>query len=349
MQTVHINAGQPYDVLIGSGIIASLGEKLHSLTNAKKITVVSDDRVWSLYGEKVQKLLNEAGFLTECCLFAHGEESKNLTTYGNILEKMSLFGMTREDAVVALGGGVVGDVAGFAAATYQRGIPFVQVPTTLLAAVDSSVGGKTAVDLPSGKNQVGCFYQPEIVICDTDMLATLPIEEYRNGCAEIIKYAMLDGEELFEMISKTAVCSRYEDIIARCVAIKSRYVEADEFDKGQRMLLNFGHTIGHAIEACSNFSIPHGTGVAIGMAAITRAAVKKGYCDEEVSDRLQALIKTYGLPVEAPFDAENLFAAAAKDKKNTAATMRFIVPKRIGRCEILEASQKEAATWFFVS
>lgn len=345
MQTVHVNAGQPYDVYIGSGIIATLGEKLLAETKAKRVAIVSDDRVWSLYGAKVENILGEAGFLAECCLFAHGEESKNLTTYGQILEKMSGFGMTREDVVVALGGGVVGDIAGFAAATYQRGIPFVQVPTTLLAAVDSSVGGKTAVDLPSGKNQVGCFYQPVFVLCDTDLLATLPIEEYRNGSAEIIKYAMLDGLELFEKIEKTAICSQYEDIISRCVQIKSRFVENDEFDRGQRMLLNFGHTIGHAVEACSDFAIPHGTGVAIGMAAITRAAVHFGYCENTICERLLALIQTYGLPVEVPYETEDLFEAAAKDKKNTANTMRFIVPKGIGDCEVMEVSGNVFMEW----
>lgn len=345
MHSVTIHAGKCYEVLIGSGLTSALGERIRAVSGAKRAFLVSDDRVFSLYGEGVLKNLRDAGFLADSFVLAHGEGSKNLSVYEELLLSMNEFGMNRSDVVVALGGGVVGDLAGFAAATYRRGISFVQVPTTLLAAVDSSVGGKTAVNLQSGKNLVGCFYQPDLVVCDTDMLNTLPIEEYRNGCAEIIKYAMLSGEDLFSLIERTAVCSRYEEVIARCVEIKAQYVEADEYDRSARMLLNFGHTIGHAIEAVSEYRVPHGMAVGIGMAAVTRASVKFGYCTKELSERLQKLLSLYGIPVTIGLSEEALYKKAMLDKKNSSDTMRIIVPKKIGRCEVLEITKEAFTEW----
>ena len=347
MISVQVNAGKGYRVLIGAGLLKELPAKLSEVTGSKHVMLVSDDNVWGLYGESVKNRLCEAGYQTETFVFAHGEASKNLSVYGSLLETMCDAHLTREDPVLALGGGVVGDLAGFAAATYQRGVPLVQLPTSLLAAVDSSVGGKTAVDLPNGKNQVGAFYQPSLVVCDTDTFRTLPDAEYRNGCAEIIKYAMLDGgEELFGLLSEKPVKDRYEQIVGHCVAIKRDFVEADEFDRGLRMLLNFGHTVGHGIEACSGYAIPHGQAVAMGMAAIARGAVKKGCFASDSAKKLIRLIKDYGLPTELPYTKDELAAKAASDKKNTTDAMRIIVPEQIGTCRIQKIETADFPEWF---
>ena len=233
--------------------------------------------------------------------------------------------------VVALGGGVVGDLAGFAAATYQRGMGFAQIPTTLLAAVDSSVGGKTAVDLPTGKNQAGSFYQPCIVICDPNTLETLPEEQYRCGCAEIIKYSMLGNAAFFEELYKTPVREQYEHVIEVCVQMKRDIVGADEYDLGRRRTLNLGHTFGHAVEQCSDFSLLHGEAVAIGMATVTRAAVKRGICGEETLARLLDILHRYGLPTETGYELDKLYEAELVDKKISGGKMHLIVPEKIGQ------------------
>ena len=346
MRTVTVKAGKCYEVRIGRGLLPEIGKQIGGIPGVKRVLVVSDDIVFPLYGETVLKSLSESGYETDSFVFPNGEASKNLTVYGELLTKLCDAGLTRDDLLVALGGGVVGDLAGFAAATYRRGIPFVQVPTTLLAAVDSSVGGKTAVDLPNGKNQVGAFYQPALVICDPDTLGTLPEVEYRNGCAEIIKYGVLDGEELFAKLSEKPVCEQYEDVIERCVSIKRDYVEADEFDRGLRMLLNLGHTIGHAVEACSDYKIPHGLGVAIGMAAIARASAKEGLCSEETAKRIQELLTKYNLTIGMPpYTVTELAKAAGSDKKNTGASMRLVIPKEIGNCTVMKISASDFPEW----
>lgn len=345
MRTVAINASRKYDVVIGQGLLQNLGKMISEVTSGRTAIIVSDDNVFPLYGSTVKEQLLSAGFEITEFVFLSGENSKNLDTYGKLLNTMSEKHLTRNDVVVALGGGVVGDLAGFAAATYQRGTGFVQVPTSLLAAVDSSVGGKTAVDLPSGKNQVGAFYQPSLVLCDTDTLKTLPDVEYRNGCAEIIKYAMIEDEALFEKIKATPVKDQYEEIIEICVKIKQLYVESDEFDVGKRMFLNFGHTIGHCVEACSNYEIPHGQGVAIGMVAIAKAAWEKGFCSSELCEKLNELIEYYSLPTKLPFTAEEMFGASLSDKKNFGKKMRLIVPESIGKCRIETIGQDDFMTW----
>ena len=345
MKTVTIKAGKGYEVQIGSGILKDAGERIRKVSNAKKALLVSDDNVFPLYGEKVKESLENAGFETACFVFHNGEAQKNLKTYGEILEAASEARLSRSDLIVALGGGVTGDMGGFAAATYQRGIGFVQIPTTLLSCIDSSVGGKTAVDLPNGKNQVGAFYQPLLVVIDPTVLETLPDAEYRNGCAEIIKTAVLDGEELFETIRKTPIREQYEAVIAYCVDFKRKYVEEDEFDLGLRMKLNLGHTVGHAVEACSDYAVPHGQAVAIGLAAISRAAAKRGMLPEEDCSRILKLLKIYELPTELLYGTEELFAAAQIDKKNTGDTMRLIVPHAVGDCVIEKIPREAFREW----
>ena len=345
MTSVTVKTGKPYEVRIGEGLLKEAPAMLSAILPAKRLMVVSDDNVYPLYGESLVNSLSAAGFQTYSYVMKSGEQSKNLTVYGDLLQKLCEAGLTRDDSVIALGGGVVGDLAGFAAATYQRGISYVQMPTSLLAAVDSSVGGKTAVDLPGGKNQVGAFCQPALVICDIDTLKTLPEEEYRNGCAEIIKYGMLLGEPLFSRLSEQPVKEMYEEIIGCCVAVKRDYVEADEFDRGLRMLLNLGHTAGHGVELLSGFTVPHGQGVAIGMAIIARAAHAMGFCDETVPERLVKLIKAYGLPTETAFTADEVSAAVSNDKKNTATSMRIVYPEAVGSCKVLSVSKETFREW----
>ena len=307
--------------------------------------IVSDDNVFPLYGEALQKGLSERGLRTESFVFPHGERSKNLSTYGELLEKLCREKFTRSDIIIALGGGVVGDLAGFAAATYQRGIRFIQIPTSLLACVDSSVGGKTGVDLESGKNQVGSFHQPSLVIVDVDTLKTLPREEYSCGCAEVIKYAVIGSEKFFGELDEIPVSEQYERVISTCVKMKRDYVEKDEFDRGLRMMLNFGHTFGHAVEACSGYSVLHGQAVAKGMAAISKSAAAQGICSPEVPERVEKLLEKYGLSTAIPYSAAEMAKTILIDKKNSGGTVRLIVPEKIGRCRIESVPAESVELW----
>ena len=258
MISIDVKTSKAYQVHIGSGLLSQLGQRLRDVCQAQKAVIVSDTNVFPLYGEIAFKSLENAGFQVLSFVFPAGEESKNAATYLQLLNFLAESQVTRSDCLVALGGGVVGDLTGFAAATYLRGIAYVQVPTTLLAAVDSSVGGKTAIDLPAGKNLVGAFCQPKMVLCDPDTLKTLPEDIFRDGCAEVIKYGVLYDPKLFEELTERGLSFPRETVIARCVELKRNVVMEDEFDTGSRMKLNFGHTIGHGVEAKSNFAVSHG-------------------------------------------------------------------------------------------
>ena len=331
MKKVHISASREYDVLVKRGLLDRGGELIKAATGSKKVVVISGDIVFPLYGERLKRSLEAAGMETETFILPHGEQSKTLANYAAILEFLSEKRLSRSDVLVALGGGVTGDITGFAASTYQRGINFVQVPTTLLAAVDSSVGGKTAVDLPGGKNQVGSFYQPALVLCDPELLATLPEEEFACGCAEVIKYAVLGSREFFDRLKALPVSQQLEDVICTCVEMKRDIVAQDEYDRGLRQLLNLGHSFGHAVEACSRFTVLHGQAVSIGMAAITRAAVAKGFCSRDALEELLALLKQYRLPTDCPYGLEEMYSASLLDKKFTGGMMHLIVPEKIGQ------------------
>ena len=268
-------------------------------------------------------------------MFPAGEASKNGETYLSLLNFLAESHLTRSDLIVALGGGVVGDLAGFAAATYLRGIDFIQVPTTLLAAVDSSVGGKTAIDLPAGKNLAGAFCQPVLVLCDIDTLHTLPEDIFRDGCAEIIKYAILFSPELFTLLAQTGLAFPREEVISRCVELKRDVVTEDEFDRGLRMLLNLGHTFGHGVEAQSGFTVSHGKAVAIGTAIMARAAASRGLCSSADAEQMLSLLKLFGLPTSTEYAANQLVQSALSDKKRSADTVNLIVPYTIGDCRAL--------------
>lgn len=249
MKKIEVTASRNYTVHIGSGILPELGPLLRAQVPGERVCIVTDDTVQALYGAQAEASLTQAGFAVCTFAFPHGEQSKCAATYLKLLNFLAEQHLTRTDAIVALGGGVPGDLAGFAAATYLRGIAFAQVPTTLLAAVDSSVGGKTAIDLDAGKNLAGAFWQPCLVLCDYDTLQTLPEEIFADGCAEVIKYGVLGDEALFAHLEQYGLAFDRERVITRCVEMKRDVVAADEFDNGQRQLLNLGHTLGHAVEA----------------------------------------------------------------------------------------------------
>ena len=334
MTVIDVNASKAYSVEIGRGLLSQLGEKVAALGRVRKVCIVSESNVWPLYGAVADLSLHSAGLETCSFVFPAGEESKNGATYLELLNFLADHRLTRSDIIVALGGGVVGDLAGFAAATFLRGIRFVQVPTTLLAAVDSSVGGKTAIDLPSGKNLAGAFCQPSLVVCDLDCLDSLPEDIFRDGCAEVIKTAILFDEKLFMELVRDGLDFDRESVIARCVAHKRDIVNADEFDRGERQKLNLGHTIGHGVEALSNFTLSHGKSVAIGTAIAARAAARFGICDYGVSARIQWLLQSFGLPIFTDSSAEELMTMALSDKKRSGATVNLIVPVEIGNCMI---------------
>lgn len=345
MKTVHIDASRSYDVRIGRGLLDDCGRQIAERVRCASAAVVADDTVYALYGERVCASLEAAGVRTVCYVFPHGEKSKNLLEYAKILNFLAENRVTRADALIALGGGVTGDLGGFAAATYLRGIPFVQMPTTLLAAVDSSVGGKTAVDLPAGKNLAGAFYQPELVLCDLDTLDSLPREIFLDGCAEVIKYAVLGSRELFALLADIPSGKGLEEVTARCVEMKRDFVQSDELDRGARQMLNLGHTFGHAVEASSRFTLSHGKSVAIGMAMILRAACSRGLCSAETRDAVIALLQRYGLPTECPYPADMLLGALSADKKIFGTRLNLVVPTDIGACRLLPVGVDELSGW----
>ena len=335
MNTVTVAASRTYDIAIGSGILPLLGEKLKQLGKVNACCIVSDSHIWPLYGEAVQKILETAGFTVFSFVFPAGEASKNGQTYLALLGELANHRLTRSDLIVALGGGVVGDLAGFAAATYLRGIRFVQVPTTLLAAVDSSVGGKTAIDLPAGKNLAGAFCQPSFVLCDLDCLYTLPVDIFRDGCAEVIKYGVLYDPELFSHLQEKGLEFDRLSVVTRCIELKRDVVVQDEFDTGLRMKLNLGHTVGHGVEACSGFSVSHGKAVAIGMAIVARSAADQGFCTAETRDRILDVLLRFGLPIHTEFSASDMARSACSDKKRDGDQVSLILPKSIGDCRVV--------------
>ncbi len=344
MKSILVQTGRPYEVLVGKALLPQSGALI-----AKKVTpctaaIITDDTVDILFGDTVQASLEQAGFRVFRIVFSHGEASKNLETLSVVLEQLAEHRLTRTDLIVALGGGVVGDLAGFAAAVYLRGVRFVQIPTTFLAAIDSSVGGKTAVDLKAGKNLAGVFWQPELVLCDSDALKTLPEQYFLDGLGEAVKYGMAFDKTLLPLL-QNGVTDRLPEIIARCVAIKADIVAQDEQDNGERRKLNFGHTIGHAIERCSHFSISHGQAVAIGMVIITRACVKKGLAPPETLATLLDILTACGLPMTCDYSAEALAEAALGDKKRRGDLLALILPTAVGSCTVHDIAADALQDW----
>ena len=345
MKAIHIGTSKPYDVIISAGILDRCGAILRPLLPGRKVLVATEDHVAPLYLERTLAALQSAGFETASFVFSAGEASKNTTVFLRLVDRMAEIALTRSDTVIALGGGVTGDLSGFASACYMRGIRYVQLPTTLLAAVDSSVGGKTAVDLAVGKNLLGAFHQPCAVLCDPDTLSTLPPETFSDGCGEVIKYGMYGNARLLRLLEKEDFHAHAEDIIAACVDMKRDIVERDEFDTGARQILNFGHTFAHAIEALSRFEISHGHAVGTGMRIITAAAVNKEYCPGECLEILDALLDKYGLDKRCAYPAEDLVKAAMRDKKRNGDLITLAIPTGVGTSKLLTVDTADLLSW----
>lgn len=332
MRTVNVPASLEYNVHIESGLIDKCGEYAEKLCKGRRAVVISDSNVAPLYADRVVKSLENSGFEASTFVIEAGEASKNpdnLVGAANFCIESSL---TRSDVIIALGGGVITDLGGLCAAMYQRGINLVQMPTSLLAMVDSSVGGKTAVNLSKGKNMFGVFYQPSAVLCDPETLKTLPGEEFSNGMAEVIKYAVLRGGVLCQLIENDDISTSMDEVIEECVKIKRDYVSADEFDKGERQFLNLGHTVGHAIERSSGLSIAHGSAVATGMCIVARACESEGILSGEDVEYIENMCAKYHLPTKSRIDAEKLFDASLSDKKRAGDNVTLVMIKSVGEC-----------------
>lgn len=346
MKKVLVKASKNYEVAIGAGLLKELPSILESIIKKGKLLIVTDDTVDRLYAERVLSALNGSGYEAKEFVFPHGEQNKTLNTFSRILDTLANYGFTRTDGVIALGGGVTGDIAGFAAASYMRGIDYAQVPTTLLAGIDSSVGGKTAVDLPGGKNLVGAFHQPVAVIFDTDVLKTLPEEYWQDGLGEGLKYAVLCGGELMEIMESGLNENNFERFLELCVCCKRDIVEADEKESGVRRLLNLGHTLGHALEKVSDFQISHGKAIADGMMRISGIAVKKGLLSKEDGERILALCKKYGMKIYTEYPTETLLEPLKLDKKGAGDKLHVVIPRAIGKCETMTVAQADWKEFF---
>ena len=337
MKRITISTAKPYDIVIEHGALERVGEFLAEIYTPRKVCVIADSTAGSLYSTSVMESLRNAGFTPSKVLFPSGEHSKNLTTYVNVMEFLASENLSRSDIVLALGGGVVADVAGFVAGTYMRGIDLVQVPTTLLAAMDTSVGEKAAVNLLQGKNLAGVFWPPRLVICDPQAFNNLPESKLKDAFAEGVKNAVVSDATLIPKIQ----AGDLDYVLERSLSIKKSLVEADERDLGIRQLLNFGHTIGHCIEKASSYSMSHGQAVAIGMVAEAKAAFSMRYTDVDISSELVSILSGLGLPTELRYVADELCPLALADKKIFNDRITVIVPDSIGKCSLKKISIEE--------
>ncbi|MDR1753555.1 MAG: 3-dehydroquinate synthase [Eubacterium sp.] len=342
MKRVKIMVDQEYDVIIGENILNRSGEFMPKSKIYNKAYIITDDNVLPIYFESVGKSLEKIGLKVFKHILPNGELSKSVQALKIILEDMAENGFDREDIVIALGGGVIGDISGLAAAVYLRGIDYIQIPTTFLSAIDSSVGGKTAVNLEHGKNLMGAFKQPLAVIFDVVSLNTLNDEIFADGTAEAIKYGVLKSPSLFKKLcnfSRSSLMEIMPEIVSECVAIKGEIVSCDEFDRGERQLLNFGHTIGHSIEKCSGYAITHGRAVAAGMAVITKGAAKLGLIPNfSIYDQICEALKRHELPIKCDFSACEIYNSVLSDKKRKSENINIVLPAEIGRCELKKIS-----------
>ncbi len=343
MKSITVPLGsRTYPIHIGSGLLDALGQYVREALGEISVAVVTDDNVAPLYLARAVASLEKAGLRVCSVTLPHGEQTKCLGRLTELYGFLCDSRITRKDAVIALGGGVIGDLTGLAAATFLRGVHFIQAPTTLLAQVDSSVGGKVAVDLPQGKNLVGAFYQPDFVLVDPDTLHTLTDEFWRDGLGEVVKYGCIGDAALFALLEecapggRAALMNRIDAILARCIQAKADVVAKDERDTGLRMTLNFGHTIAHAVETCQHYTgLRHGEAVALGMHVMTRLTEERAMTAPGTADRLDALLRNLGMPMELPaIPEEALIAAMGMDKKSAGKTLRVIVLRRIGECYI---------------
>ena len=345
MTEVEVKASGNYKVIIGDGLIKNIGNYIKDFLNPIKTVIITDDIVDSLYSQTVENSLKNSGFEVLKYVIENGEKSKNGQNFLKICEFLAENHITKSDLIIALGGGVVGDLAGFVSASYLRSIKFIQVPTTLLAAVDSSVGGKNAIDIKSGKNLVGAFYQPKLVLCDYSTLSTLKPEIFTDGCAEVIKYAVIGNKELFNHLLEKGKNFDLEYVISECIKMKRDIVEKDEFDSGERQKLNLGHTIGHSVELCSNFEISHGSAVAIGLAIIARASAKKGLCSNICAEKIVEILEKFELPTKTNISSEELYKPALSDKKRSGNSLNLVIPYDIGDSRLLKTNVSDLITY----
>ncbi len=340
MDRIPVSLGdRSYEIVVGNGIIGTLGEEMVRLKFGPKLMLISSHTVWPLYGKIVQESLTKRGFKVATCLLNDDEEAKSLQTVTAVIDDLLENGLDRSSAIVAVGGGVVGDIAGFAAATYMRGIPYVQVPTTLLAQIDSSVGGKTGVNRPKAKNLVGAFHQPKLVWSDVSTLASLPEREFRSGIAEAIKYSIISDPSLSELLKANAESLSkipsdvLVEIVSRCCSIKAGIVEKDEKERGIRSILNYGHTVGHALESLTDYTAyTHGEAIAIGMIAAARISRDIGATGPETVQQHESMIRAFGLPGVFPrsISPASILKQITGDKKRMAGRARWILPRKIG-------------------
>lgn len=348
MNTLKVNLGdRSYNILIGKGLIERCGAEIKKISGAKRVLVVTDDTVCALYGDVVKTALEAENFNVKVVSFPAGEMTKSIESLQCLYDEGLHFGITRSDLIVALGGGVIGDLTGFFAATLLRGVPFVQIPTTLLAQVDSSVGGKVAINVPQGKNLVGNFYQPKLVLIDTNVLKTLSNKIFADGMAEVIKYGCILDEALFKTLqrftNREEMESALADIIYACCDAKRKVVEADELDTGERLLLNFGHTMGHVIEKAFNFTeYTHGQGVAIGMVLAARLGEHLALTPSGTEQAVAEILKQYGLPTSVTLDGDWINTMKL-DKKMQGDTIRFVFLHEVGHAFV---KKMPAATLF---
>lgn len=339
--TVEIPVNETsYTLKIEKQLLNKAGKEIAQIFNGSKIMVVTDETVHGYYGETVLNQLKAVGYDVQCIVLPPGEQTKTFSSMPDIYSQLIESGLTRSDLIIALGGGVVGDITGFAAATYLRGISFVQIPTTLLAQVDSSVGGKVGVDLPEGKNLVGAFYHPALVMIDPLVLATLTDESFADGMAEVIKYGCIKDQSFFthlaECSSRSEIMEQIEWVIETCCTIKKEVVQADEKDTSERMLLNFGHTLGHAIEAYYNYEMySHGQGVAIGMVELSKIAEEKSLTKSGTTEKIISILEKHHLPTQLaePKDYAEILSYIKKDKKNFEGSLNVIILDEIGKAQ----------------
>lgn len=344
MKNIKVNLiTDGYEIHIGRGILSQIGERLKELGFKDKAVIITNPNIRDLYGYKLKDEIEKTGFFATILEVSDGEQYKSLEWAGNLYKQLSNFQAERMTPVLALGGGVIGDLAGFVAATYMRGVPLFQLPTTLLAQVDSSIGGKVAVNHGHLKNTIGVFYQPKLVMSDIASLKTLPVKEFKNGLAEIIKYAIILDRDLFMILEsqmarlKSQDAELIEDVISRCAGIKSRITEKDEKDLGLRNILNYGHTFGHAIETVSDFKIKHGSAVAIGMVAAALLSQKMGVLPYSALDKIKTVIIKAGLPITIPgMDIKKMMQVMEHDKKKKDGKIKFILPESIGEAYVTD-------------
>ncbi len=330
MKKFVVSTTHPYEILIGENLIEDAGTYIKQIIKPCRLCIITDSTVNSIYAQILSNTLTENGFLVSKVVFPSGEHSKNINTFSNVLEALGDEGFTRSDAIIALGGGVVGDLAGFSAATYMRGIRYIQIPTTYLAAIDASVGGKTGINLLCGKNLAGAFWQPDLVLCDYKTFETLPSPRLLEGVSEAVKNAVVSDASLLKYIQQ----NDYEYVIERCISIKKSIVEADERDTGLRQLLNFGHTIGHGIEKLSAFSVSHGLAVAKGMVVEARSAYRSGLTETDVSTELETILEDLGFDLSMNYSAKDLYACALTDKKIMCDKITMVIPEALGKCRL---------------